>query len=332
MKLGILNDFSGKYRQYIDACEDLNVDYEVIDFMSNNWIENINSAKCDGFLVRPSVKNEVWKTMYDERLYFLNKIMNKPIYPSYNEIFIYENKKNMSYWLKINSLPHPKTWVFYLKDEALKFSSSYREYPLVFKTNIGSGALGVKYVSSEKEAVKLVNRIFTKYKFYNRGYTKWYKTRYGISYPMMDDKQYNFILFQEKIDVKVEWRMIKIGESYFGHQKLSNGKYHSGSDLVGWVEPPYELLELTKKVCEIGEFNSMDVDIFEDINGNYFINELQTIFGSYNPSQMYIEDKPGRFLYHSGKWNFQEGVFNKNGSFNLRVEDFIKQLKRDKKI
>lgn len=328
MKLGILNEFLGNEKNYVKACEDLGIDYEVIDFISDDWIENINNSNCDGFLVRPSAKKEVWKRMYDEKLYFLNKVMNKPIYPSYNEIFIYENKKNMSYWLRINDIPHPKTWVFYDKNEAMDFVNNYDEYPIVFKTNIGSAAVGVKYIETKKEAIRLIKKIFTKLKFVNRGYTKWYKTKYGISYPIMDDKQYNLIIFQQKINVKYEWRMIKIGNSYFGHQKLSNGKFHSGSDLVGWVKPPEELLNLTKHICDIGKFSSMDVDIFEDVNGNYYVNELQTLFGSYNPSQMYINDKPGRFIYKDSEWIFEEGLFNKNGSCNLRVKDFIDQLNK----
>jgi hypothetical protein len=328
MKLGILNEFNNKHDSYIKACNDLNIEYCVVDIISDNWIDNIRKSKCDGYLVRPSDGKEAWKRMYDEKLYFIEKVLKIPIYPSYIEIFIYENKKNMSYWLDINMLPHPKTWVFYSKDEALQFVNNYKQFPLVFKTNLGSAAIGVKYINKKSHAIKLINRVFPKFRFYCRGYTKWRKTRYGVSYPVMDDKQYSYIIFQEKIDVKVEWRIIKIGESYFGHQKLSDGKYHSGSGLVGWVEPPRELLDLAKKVCELGSFGSMDFDIFEDTKGNYYINEMQTVFGSYNPSQMYINGRPGRFVEKNGEWVFEEGYFNQNRSYNLRVEDFVKQMEK----
>ena len=326
MKLGILNEFTNEHKYYIKACEDLGVEYEVIDFISSNWIENIEKSNCDGFLVRPSYKSEVMKKMYDEKLYILNNVLNKPIYPSYKEIFIYENKKNMAYFLEASKIPHAKTWVFYNKEEAEKFLDNYDKFPLIFKTNIGSAAVGVKFINSKSQAKSLVNKLFTKMKFVNFGYTKWSKSRYGVSYPIMDDKQYNFIIFQEAIDVKVEWRMIKIGESYFGHQKLSNGKFHSGSGLVGWVKPPVELLNMVKDICDKGNFSSMDVDIFEDNNGNYYVNELQTVFGSYDNSQMYIDGKPGRFKFVDGEWIFEEGYFNQNGSYNLRVEDFINKL------
>lgn len=325
MKLGILKEFTGYESNYIKACEDLKVDYEIIDIISNDWIDNILKSNCDGFLVRPSFAKDVWKRMYDEKLYFISHVLKKPIYPDYYSLFIYENKKNMAYFLKLNDIPHPKTWIFYDKEEALNFVEKYDKYPLVFKPNIGSGALGIKFMN-KNQAKKIINKIFTKWKFFNFGYTKWYKTRFKLSYPIMDDKQYNFVIFQEKLDVKWEWRIIRIGESFFGHQKLAKGKFHSGSGKVGWVKPPEELLNIVKRITDENGFRSMDIDIFETLDNKFYVNELQAIFGSYDNSQMYIDGKPGRYLFKDGEWIFEEGYFNQNGSFNLRVEDFLKIL------
>lgn len=328
MKLGILKEFLGKEKNYVLACEDLGIEYEIIDIISNDWIDKIKNSGCDGFLVRPSAAKEVWKKLYDERLYFINKVMKKPIYPSYDEIFIYENKKNMAYWLKTNEIAHPKTWIFYRKNEALDFLKNYDMFPLVFKTNIGSSAIGVKFFN-KNQAKRVVQKIFTKWKFFNRGYTKWKMSKFHIPYPLMDDKQHNFVIFQQTLNIKHEWRIIKIGNSYFGHQKLINGKYHSGSGLVGWVNPPIELLDFAKMICDKGSFNSMDIDIFETVEGSYVVNELQSLFGSVLPYQMMFDGKKGRYLNIDGKWEFEEGVFNQNGSCNLRINDFIDQLSKD---
>lgn len=327
MKLGILTSFCKSYENYIKACEELNVDYEIIDIISTNWLEKVKQSKCDGFLVRPNHQKQVWKDMDDEKLFFIEKVLNKKIYPSYLECFIYENKKNMSYWLDINNINHAKTYVFYKKQEALDFFER-AEYPLVFKPNIASAGTGIKFIKNKKQGIGLASKIFTKYKFINFGYTKWIKTKYGIYYPQLDDKQLNFMVIQEKINVKYEWRIIKIGESYFGHQKLEKNGLHSGSGEVGWETPSKELLNLVKEVCEIGDFSSMAVDVFEDIEGKYFVNELQTIFGSYNSSQMYVNGNPGRYKYINDNWEFQEGYFNQNYSCNLRVKDFLKKLKK----
>ena len=115
VKLGIFNEFMGLENNYINACKELDIEYEVIDIISCDWIENIRSSDCDGYLVRPSYKKDAWKRMYDERLYYINYITDKPVYPVYNDIFLHESKKNMAYWLQVHDLPHPKTWVFYNK-------------------------------------------------------------------------------------------------------------------------------------------------------------------------------------------------------------------------
>lgn len=331
MKLAILKAWHPTYLNYVKACEDLGVDYVIIDIMADNWIQELTSCGCDGVLLRPSYFKQYWKDMYDERVYFIKEYLKMPIYPSFNEIFIYENKNNMEYWLKINNIKHAETHIFYRKAEAKTFLKNAK-YPLVFKTKIGSAGLGVKFIKNYSQGKRLINKVFPFKYFLALGYLKWFplKKMKFIKVPLLDDRQYGFVLFQEKIkEIKCEWRMIKIGKSYFGHQKLEakNGK-HSGSHLVGWENPPKELLDLTKHVCDIGNFTSMNLDIFETKSGEYFVNELQTLFGSYNNSQMYINGKPGRYLYNESKseWIFEEGYFSQNSSMNLRVEDFVEKL------
>ncbi len=331
MKIGILNDFKGQHVVAIKACQELNVDYEEIDIISSNWINNIKTSKCDGFLAKPPCRKDVWKRLYDERLYFINVLMGKPIYPSLNEIYLYENKRNMAYWLEINEIPAPKTWVFYDRGEALRFLEAYDDFPLIFKTNIGSAGIGVKILETKRHAKRIVNKTFTKLRFYNRGYTKWGK-KWGIPYPLLDDRQFDNVLFQEKIDVKWEWRGVKIGESYFAHKKLEGTKgMHSGSGLANYDTPPLEVMDFIKYVCDLGQFNSMNVDFFEDKNGDYYVNELQTMFGSrIKPYQMCVDGEPGRYVYDNGSWVFEPGMFNQNNSFNLRVQDFVRILEQQK--
>ncbi len=336
MKIGILKDSTtNAHQNYINACKDLGVDYELIDIMIADWIDKIKSSDCAGFLVKPAVFKQYHKDMYDERVYFIETILKRPVYPSFNEIFIYENKNNMYYWLESHNIPHPKTYLFYDKNEALEFINT-ANYPLVFKTKIGSAGLGVKFVKNKRQAKKLIRKAFPYKPHIVLGWIHPGITKVVVSKrcklartKMVDDKQYGFVMFQEKLpQIKCEWRMIKIGESYFGHQKLEakNGK-HSGSGLVGWVGPPKELLDLVKHICDLGNFNSMNVDIFETVDGKYYVNELQTIFGSIDNSQMYIDGVPGRYKFINGEWVFEEGYFSQNASMNLRVENFVNILK-----
>lgn len=321
--IGILKgfrDFSIEHWQ--KACEDLGFAYEIIAFTAPDWIEQIERSRADVFVCQPEVWVSVEKQLFDERLYFLSRELKKTIYPSYNEIFIYENKRNMAYWLKINRVPHPETKVYYLRSKA-QLTDTIRdlerlEYPQVFKTYIGSAASGVRIIRSYSEAKKLVRRI------YKRGFLR----KPGNKL----DLQWGYAIFQKFIPDCAEWRMIRLGDSYFGHQKLKKGDFHSGSNRVGWYKPPDKLLDFTRRVCEKGKFTSMGLDIFEDAQGDYYVNELQTLFGSYNPSQMYIDNKPGRFLFdeNTNNWRFEEGFFNQNYSHNLRLKYIVEHFHKQK--
>ncbi len=326
MSLGILKGFDDYHLFYAKACEELGIKYEIIDIISDGWIDRIKTSACKGFLHRPSAMSTALKECFDSRLFFINKVMKKPIYPDYLSSYIYESKKNMYYWLEINNIPHVDTHIFYNKQEAMNYVAASKEWPIVFKPNVGSAGIGILFLKNKRAAKHLINRIFTKWKIFNRGYTPWYKTKYGFKIPIMYNRQFDYVEFQTKIKIKHEWRMIHIGDSFFGHQKLEKNGLHSGSGLVGWERPPEKLLNFVKNVCDLGQFDSMDVDIFEDENGNYFVNELQAIFGSYNPSQMYIDGKPGRYVFKDEKWIFEEGVFCQNASNNLRVESFAKKI------
>jgi len=310
--LGIIKEFWHCHWPYIGACRDLGIAYKVIDISGPDWIDIVGKSGCDAFLVWPSVYMTIWKQMYDERLRIMSEELNKRIYPSYKGLWIYESKRRMHYWLRANKIPHPKTWVFYDLEQALDFANNV-ELPIVFKSDLGSGASGVKIFRHRRRLIRFVKRCFRKGFIRTRGY------------PL--DRQWGSMLFQEYLPGVKEWRMIRIDNSYFGHQKGQIGDFHSGTDIVIFAEPPEELLNFVRKVTDASEFDSMNLDIFETSDGRYLVNELQTVFGS-DPSQMEIGGKPGRYTYDQDRkrWIFEEGIFWQNNCCNLRVEHLVKSL------
>jgi len=112
--------------------------------------------------------------------------------------------------------------------------------------------------------------------------------------------------------------MIRIGDSYIGHQKLigDNG-FASGSELVGWEKPSDELLNLLRDTTEKMGMRCMTLDIFETLDGSFYINEMQAIIGAYRPYQMKIDGKPGRFIYKDGAFKFEEGIHCQNACEEL---------------
>jgi glutathione synthase/RimK-type ligase-like ATP-grasp enzyme len=327
MKLGILKSFDSIQMlvdQYCEACKELGVDYTILDLLSENWIEEIKQANVDGILVRIKGNLDEHKNMFDERLFIINEELGIPIYPSRKELFLYENKRLYEYWLTANGYPHPKTNIFYKKKDALEFLKTAK-MPLVFKTNGGATSSGVQIVKSKVRARYYIHQIFgiIDYRL-SLGKTPWKKG--GIPIPKFGMTQKHYVIMQEYIPLKWEWRIIKIGNSYFGKQKLLKGYFASGVGVFGWVTPPKELLLMVKSVCDKGNFDCMAMDVLESKDGKYYINELQSLFGTKTP-YMKINGEQGRYILINDEFIFEKGEFNKMGGNILRVEDFIKKIK-----
>lgn len=329
MTLGILKGFLDSHSlSYEEACKALKIDYKLIDLLSPHWIDLILNSQCAGFLCHPPCDFSEQKQIYDEKLYFINKVLGLPIYPSFEELFIYENKRNMAAWLQIHKFPHPRTLVFARKEDAKNYLLK-ASYPLVLKSNSGASASGVNIVSKPRTALKILNQVFGRFHpALAFGKIRIVKNRNKIPIPFIGDSQRHYLIVQDFMKLKWEWRIIKIGNSYFGHQKLLKGSFASGSGQVGWEDPPKELLYLVKSIAETGKFQSLSVDIFETLDEKYLVNEIQSMFGSILPYQMKVNNIPGRYVYveKSDSFEFEEGEFNIMGSNYLRVEHFVNTL------
>ena len=235
MKLGVLTAFRDLHKYYVRSCENLGIEYDVIDIIGDDWLNRVVESDCDGFLCRPPSKFQERKSMFDERLYIINKVMNRPIYPSYEELLLYENKRLTSHWLRLNGIPHPKTYVFYRKRDFMEFLRDNREYPIVIKGNVGSTAKGVRIVKTRLEATCIAHLLFgvgnTKLAM---GYTS-QKTGRLLRFPAVGTIERHFIIVQRFEKIKWEWRIVRIGDSYFGHKKLLRGSFASGSRLKEWA-------------------------------------------------------------------------------------------------
>lgn len=312
-------------------------------------MEKVTARNYDCFLCKPPATTNYFKNLYDERINIICNVLKKNIYPTFEEILIYENKRFLSYWLKAKKIPHPETTVFYNKKEALDFSESIT-YPIVGKTSIGATASGVEILKNKKELKKYIKRAFSdkgikrrigpnmnkgeiKKRIFNRlkNIPQYIQVLYNRYKTIGNDNQKWFVILQKYHDISYEWRVVKIGDSYFAHKKLPrDSKFISGTSKVGWENPPEDLLYFVKCICDKNNLYSQAVDIFVDNEKGYLVNELQCFFGSKNPHQMIINGKPGRYLHKDGNWIFEKGNFNTNNSYDLRVENIMKLI--DKKL
>lgn len=316
----------------------------VVDITANDWLQQLSTRRYDLFLLRPPGKTNLFKQLYDERVPLAVSRFGVPCYPSLLEVRLYENKRYLRDWLMVHQLPHPETFVFFNRDEALRFIGQRKEFPLMGKTNIGASGNGVVVLRDRKAASDYVNRAFAEglrprsgpkvlkgslFAKIRKALTMkgFLKNRLKTYATGALNVQYHFVILQRFVPHQFEWRCVRIGDSFFAHKKLVTNGMASGTLQKGYDAVPLPLLDFVKRVTDDHQLTSVALDLFEDGSGGFLINEIQCYFGQSDPWQMLVDGKPGRVGWSDGGWLFEEGMFNTRESYDLRVAHAVQLLK-----
>jgi glutathione synthase/RimK-type ligase-like ATP-grasp enzyme len=332
------------HQGWIISCDKhKNINWKVVELLAENWLELIQKEPFDLLLLRPPGRSSFYKQIYDDRIEHLSVLYSDKMYPSLKQVKIYENKRYFSDWLMINKIPHPKTSIFYTKVEAVNFLNFHQKFPLVSKLNIGASGKGVTILKTKEQALDEVNLLFGEGKkiigapnirkgSFIKKLKKLVNNPKFLNDRMKEYKQQsnevhkNYVIFQEFINHSFEWRCVVIGNSYFAHKKLGKSGKTSGSLLKDYSNPPLSLLNFVRELSINHKIDSAAIDIFEH-NGKYLVNEIQCFFGQSDPHQMFVNDKPGRYFFDENIWVFEEGTFNDNQCFDLRLKHALELCK-----
>lgn len=338
MKIGVIITPERKREKIEKAFEDTDIKYDFINLLSDDWDDKFKK-EYDGYLIYPPSFPDDWKNLFIKRLILLRDILEGKSLPSLDSVIIYESKVSMHDYFKVNDLPHIESCSFYNYQHALKYGKRC-SLPVILKEDSGSGAIGVKIIKNRNQLIRKIRKSFlfsNKVRKYN-GLKSINQAIINRIYPYKlfidSKKQYlpkkrntsGMIHLQSYLNIKYEWRVIRIGNSFFGHKKLEDKKgFHSGSLNKEWGHINFDLLELVKKWSDRLDLESMCFDIFEDYEGNYYINELQVMFGTSTESQLIVDGQPGRYFYDKD-WVFEKGDFTRNGCNNLRIELLLSKI------
>ena len=337
------------HEPWVKACEEnLKVDqHEVISIVDNDWYTRILNRSYDLFLLRPPGRTELYKRLYDERVFLISNIVKGKLYPSLQEVMIYENKRFLRDWLVLRYIPHPETFVFFDLSVALAFIENRDEFPVVAKTNIGASGDGVIVLSSKQMAVQYINAAFSEgikqrsgpklfkgsiiKKISKLGKKDFIKNRLKEYRVSAEESQKGYVLFQQFIPHEYEWRCVRIGDSFFAHKKIARNNVASGTLAKGYDEVPHSLLDYARDLTNRTGLSSVAIDLFENDTNQYLVNEIQCFFGQSDPYQMRVNGKPGRYRRNDKEWSFEEGMFNTNLSYDLRLEHALSILNDEAK-
>lgn len=345
MKVCVIKNISESGEEdWAVALSEKGIEFDIVEISDSDWMNRATKNEYDLYLVKPHSTLSLHKQLFDERIYLLNKVKCKCIYPSLNELLVYENKRVLSDWLKHFRIPHPRTFVFANEKEASDFLES-SPLPLVGKANIGAAGSGVHIIRSLREGKRIIRSAFR-----GNGVPRRFGPnlrRKGAANAILgkicdprfvlrrlseyravaQDSSRGFLILQEFIGHDFEWRVVRIGSSFFAHKKLAFAEKASGTKKKEFLNPPESLLQFTKDITDEMGFSCVSVDIFEDSERGYLVNEVQTYFGQSYDYLAAIDGRPGRFLEKDGKWVFEEGDFNRNHSYNLRLEHALEQYR-----
>lgn len=189
------------------------------------------ASEPDIFLVRPSLltpnarnfSREIYSQLFETE-------PRDKLTPSSLELRIYESKRELTYFLQKEGIPHPKTHIFLNHAEARSFAKSCT-LPQIFKTSTGASSSGVELLKTRRQIVSIVDRLFLS-SYARKGLGDYRGIDFG------------YAIFQEYIADAREYHVIKIGESWFSYEKAKTEKqaFFSGSGVVEWTPSSAALL------------------------------------------------------------------------------------------
>src|ERR1700752_1079278 len=91
------NEVPGDADLWIKTGKAENATYKVIDLTGDTWLKEIQGQKFSYMVAKPSCRTNKFKQLYDKRISELVG-MGHPVYPSAQEIYIYENKSYFASW------------------------------------------------------------------------------------------------------------------------------------------------------------------------------------------------------------------------------------------
>lgn len=310
--IGVAFDFAHQHSHYLSACHEMNIPYRVIDLTASDWQDRLASSGVRTLFVWPSVYSTLWKTMTDDRLRAVQEYFGVQVYPDVSSVWLYESKRRIRDWLRHFNYPHPHTDVFFQEEHAVRFVQQ-ATFPLVAKTDLGAAASGVRFINSREEALTYVRQAF----------------RWGILLGNGDirDRHWGYVIFQEYLPGIREWRLVRVGDSYFCREKqIGADGMHSGSGTVRWANPDPVLLENIRGITTRHGYTSLNIDYFETQDHRYLINEVHVVFGAIRQKNISLDaENMGRHLWNpeTGSWGFEHGFFYHNACANLRIQHVL---------
>lgn len=288
-------DPKASWLRYERFCKNNNIPYGFLDITRSNWMDE---AKKYDIVICHTESNPVYLEMIESKIYILENFMGKFCFPSYHEIWQYENKNRANYLYQYYDIPIIPTYVTQNKKEAYELIDKIG-YPFITKTTTGAGSRGVFKIENKIQAVKRINTIFG-------------LNGLRTEYPYQRQKDY-FYLQKYIDDATFDLRIMLVGDMAFGYYRYPNkGDFRaSGAGNIEKKAIPENALKLAIEVRNKLNSRQMGVDlIYSEKKEEYYIIETSLFNQIETPEQLVIDGVPGYYdISDIGNIRFKEGKF-----------------------
>lgn len=162
ISIGIGKDQNGWFQKFEDALCDLKMDgadisFRVIDIDSNRFLEEVENLQV--ILWNPSFMGLRLAGLFKEKMYFLEKILGKTVFPSYETIWHFESKIAENYLFNHGHIHTPKTYITFDYYDALKIIQQI-DMPVVLKKSEGAASKNVRLIHDKRWLLDYAERVF----------------------------------------------------------------------------------------------------------------------------------------------------------------------------
>lgn len=258
MIIALAQAYNGLHKTYAREFKKRKVETFYFDIDTPAWQVNLNKKKFDAVLWHADAKDERCREILD-RVYFIEKILKKPMFPDTNMYFTYNDKIKQYDLFEFLKAPYINTYISYKKPEALNIAKRLK-YPIVIKNTYGYGGKHVFKIESQKEARDAIEQIF------DRGYN-------GIQ---------GYFYAQDFIKTDCDLRIITVANEVVAYWRVNPGNWKHNISRGGQVildDVPKEAIRICQKISRAMKFHWMSYDLFAR-NGRYYLLEMACNFST----------------------------------------------------
>ncbi len=301
MKLAIHHKPGSFSDRWIPYCEKNNISFKIVNCYDSDILSQLKD--CNGLMWHWDL-NDYKAALFVKQLTVAIEKMGIKVFPDLNTGWHYEDKLGQKYLLESVDAPLVQSYVFYSKQDALKWVEK-TSFPKVFKLRTGASSSNVRLIKNKQAAKRHINKAFgsgfphtssvgrLKERIYklnrNKDFESLIRLFGGIArifipneVEQFSHREKGYVYFQDFIPLNTfDTRLIVVGDRCYGYRRFTRKEDFRASGSGNYSFDPQltdmKMVETAFMIAEKLQSQSMAFDFIYD-NGNPVVVEISYCF------------------------------------------------------